>query len=183
MTVLDSIASPIDINTDRLRLLPLKIDDARELFSLLQDPLLYEYIPRNPPGTLSELLESYSYRCVPVTRDRDEIWLNWLGRLKQNDSPVGLFEVTVYSNGSAYIAYSVLPEVWRQGYGREGMDAIIREVLRPAGISHLIAEIDTRNHASVALVEALGFTRVKTTYKADSFKGHSSDEFRYTLDL
>jgi hypothetical protein len=43
------------------------------------------------------------------------------------------------------------------------------------------AEIDTRNVASIALVESLGFSRVAFEKGADHFKGSSSDEYRYEL--
>jgi ribosomal-protein-alanine N-acetyltransferase len=43
------------------------------------------------------------------------------------------------------------------------------------------AEIDTRNAASIRLVEGLGFERVEIVRDADWFKGAASDEFRYAL--
>jgi ribosomal-protein-alanine N-acetyltransferase len=48
-------------------------------------------------------------------------------------------------------------------------------------VSRVAAEIDTRNTASIHLVEALGFARVATTPGADFFKGAASDEYRYEL--
>ena len=41
--------------------------------------------------------------------------------------------------------------------------------------------MDTRNAASVALAEALGFERVGTTPGTGHFKGSVSDEYRYEL--
>ena len=48
-------------------------------------------------------------------------------------------------------------------------------------VSRVAAEIDTRNVASIHLVEALGFTRVAMAPNADFFKGTVSDEYRYDL--
>jgi [ribosomal protein S5]-alanine N-acetyltransferase len=47
----------------------------------------------------------------------------------------------------------------------------------------VVAKMDTRNFASIALVEALGFERVGTTIEADHFKGSVSDEHRYELSV
>jgi len=41
------------------------------------------------------------------------------------------------------------------------------------------AYVDTRNKASIRLLERLGFERVDATKDADFFKGESSDEYVY----
>jgi RimJ/RimL family protein N-acetyltransferase len=46
-----------------------------------------------------------------------------------------------------------------------------------------VAEMDTRNAASISLAEVLGFERVGTTLGADHFKGSVSDEHRYELHV
>ena len=46
-------------------------------------------------------------------------------------------------------------------------------------VSVVAAEIDTRNDASMRLVEALGFVCVATTLDVDYFKGATSHEYRY----
>jgi RimJ/RimL family protein N-acetyltransferase len=56
-------------------------------------------------------------------------------------------------------------------------------LLEDYGVRVVVAEMDTRNAASVSLVEALGFERVGTTLGADRFKGSVSDEHRYELRL
>jgi L-amino acid N-acyltransferase YncA len=45
----------------------------------------------------------------------------------------------------------------------------------------IVAEMDTRNAASISLAEALGFERIGTTLGADRFKGSVSDGHRYEL--
>jgi ribosomal-protein-alanine N-acetyltransferase len=94
---------------------------------------------------------------------------------------VGTLEATVFPNRSAYIAYTVFVPFWRQGYAREGCAHMLRHLLEDYGVRVVVAEMDTRNAASVSLVEALGFERVGTTLGADHFKGSVSDEHRYEL--
>ena len=96
---------------------------------------------------------------------------------------VGTLEATVYPDLSAYIAYTVFVPFWRQGYAREGCARILRHLLDDYRVRVVVAEMDTRNAASVSLAEALGFAWVGTTLGADHFKGSVSDEHRYELHV
>jgi hypothetical protein len=48
-------------------------------------------------------------------------------------------------------------------------------------LAHVDAEIDTRNAASIGVIERLGFVRRRLVRNADNFKGTVSDEVRYVL--
>jgi hypothetical protein len=94
---------------------------------------------------------------------------------------VGTPEATVYPDRSAHVAYTVFVPFWCQGYAKEGCARMLRHLLEDHGARVVVAEMDTRNAASVSLAEALGFGRVGTTLGADHFKGSVSDEHRYEL--
>ena len=98
-------------------------------------------------------------------------------------SYVGMLEATVFPNRSAHIAYTVFVPFWRRGYAREGCARMLRHLLEEYRVLVVVAEMDTRNAASVSLAEALGFERVGTTLGADHFKGSVSDEHRYELHV
>jgi RimJ/RimL family protein N-acetyltransferase len=66
-----------------------------------------------------------------------------------------------------------------RGYAHEGGARVLNHLVRDYAVRSVIAEIDTRNQASIALAESLGFTRVATARAADFFKGAASDEYRY----
>ncbi|MDP6933289.1 MAG: GNAT family protein, partial [Myxococcota bacterium] len=70
---------------------------------------------------------------------------------------------------------------WRQGYARELSRRVIDHLFEDHDVPGLFADIDTRNIASIRLVESLGLIRTATTTGADYFKGGPSDEFRYTV--
>jgi prepilin-type processing-associated H-X9-DG protein len=70
---------------------------------------------------------------------------------------------------------------WRRGYAREACARVLAHLFEDYHGGQVAAEVDTRNAASMRLVEALGFTRVATTPGADFFKGSASDEYRYEL--
>jgi ribosomal-protein-alanine N-acetyltransferase len=73
----------------------------------------------------------------------------------------------------------IVPSHQGQGYAREGGRRVIEHLARDYGVRLVVAEIDTRNRASVGVAEALGFVRVAERPAADFFKGAVSDEYRY----
>ena len=175
-----------NLETGRLVLEPLLPEHAPLLFEGLADERLYRFIPTDAPES-AEALET-RYRKLSSRRSPDgaEIWLNFAMRLREEGtlpkaSYVGMLEATVFPNRSAYIAYTVFVPFWRQGYAREGCARMLRHLLEDHGARVVVAEMDTRNAASVALAEALGFERVGTALGADHFKGSVSDEHRYEL--
>ena len=60
-------------------------------------------------------------------------------------------------------------------------DAMLHYLFDVHSLPSVYAEIDTRNIASIRLVESLGLSRVATTREADFFKGASSDEYKYAV--
>jgi ribosomal-protein-alanine N-acetyltransferase len=58
---------------------------------------------------------------------------------------------------------------------------LLEHLFQDYRVGIVAAEIDTRNAASIALVENLGFERVGFQKDADHFKGSTSDEYRYEL--
>jgi RimJ/RimL family protein N-acetyltransferase len=73
----------------------------------------------------------------------------------------------------------IFPSQQRQGYAREGGRRVIEHLAREHDVRLIVSEIDTRNRASISVVEALGFVRVAERPAADFFKGAVSDEYRY----
>jgi RimJ/RimL family protein N-acetyltransferase len=59
---------------------------------------------------------------------------------------------------------------------------MIRALFDDFGVSMIKAEIDTRNAASIRLVERLGFRRAGVRERADYFKSMPSDEVDYVLE-
>ncbi len=167
------------LETHRLVLEPLEPRHAPELFQPLRDVSLYRFIPQDPPGSETALQERYERLATGRSPDGTEIWLNWAAREATTGAVVGTFQATARANHTADIAYIILGHAQRRGFASEGAAAVIAHLRDDHEIVSVVADIDTRNSASIALIERLGFTRVRTTRDADSFKGATSDEYRY----
>lgn len=167
------------LETPRLILEPLVASHAAALYAALQVPELYTFIPQDPPPSPHGLEARYAALSTRRSSDGREEWLNWVMRQRATDAYIGTVEVTVRADCTATLAYLVVPPFWRQGYATEACTRVLAHLFDVYRVSRVAAEIDTRNAASIHLAEALGFTRVATTPKADFFKGAASDEYRY----
>ena len=133
-------------------------------------------------------LESrYSMLSSRRPPDGREAWLNFALRLRRSarNAPtyVGTLQATVLLDRVAYIAYTMFVPFQRQGCAMEGCVRLIEHLIGDYRARVVVAEMDTRNVASIALDEALGFERVGTTIGADLFEFSVSDEHRYELSV
>ncbi len=83
----------------------------------------------------------------------------------------GWCEATVGSAGAADIAYFIFRRCQGRGIGRRAVGAVVEALAAEPAVTAIGASIDTRNAASIALVEALGFERTGLIRDADHFKG------------
>lgn len=167
--------------TPRLFLEPLKQEHAGILFPILQDARLYEFIPQMPPETEDALRERYGKLAARRSPEGSDAWLNWALRLKGTNDFVGTVQTTVHADGSARLAYMIAPALWRRGFAKEACRRVMRFLFDEFQATKIFAELDTRNAASLGLLESLGFARTGETKGAAEFKGSVSDEYRYEL--
>jgi ribosomal-protein-alanine N-acetyltransferase len=168
--------------TDRLILEPTKETHAEEMILLFQDPNLFKYIPQEPQKDLEKLRSIYRKRESKVSPQKDQLWLNWIGRNKETKQIVGEFQATVYLEKiAAEIAYSIDIAHQGQHYAYEAMSVINKFLFNSFSIQSITAYIDTRNEASIKLVEKLGMQKVNFIKDADEFKGSKSDEYVFEI--
>ena len=169
------------LETERLFLEPILRRHAAVLYPLLRDARIYRYIPQEPPDSPEALEQRYRKLESRLSPQGGEAWLNWAVRLKPAQRYAGRMEATVTSDGTAYIAYELSPEFWGAGYATEACWRVLSFLFADYSATGVTAEVDTRNTASIRLLERLGFERVGFQAGADCFKGASSDEYTYHL--
>jgi [ribosomal protein S5]-alanine N-acetyltransferase len=171
------------LRTARLTLEPLTVDHADLLYEGLRDPALYTFIPADPPASLEEKRAHFA-RIMRGPRDNpNELWRNWAVKITASGHYAGMIETSVFPGDYAYLAYFIFSDAQRNAYAKEACQTVLPHVAREYGVKTIVAEMDTRNTASWRLMESLGFTRVSEKRDADFFKGATSHEYRYHLDL
>jgi RimJ/RimL family protein N-acetyltransferase len=76
--------------------------------------------------------------------------------LRGTEDYVGWFQATVRADRTAEIAYVTFVDHQRHGYAKEGTAAVIAHLVRSYLVTSIVATVDPRNEASIALAQALG---------------------------
>ncbi|MGE0742660.1 MAG: GNAT family N-acetyltransferase [Hyphomonadaceae bacterium] len=166
--------SEAPILTERLTLMPLRVEHAGALFDVLGDAALYQWIARDPPASLEALSARFLRIAQRTSPERRDQWLNWTVWTRP-DHAIGIVEATVSPDRSVLIAYMFSSSVWGQGFASEAVRATMNAMIN-AGAPCFDAVIDTRNAASIALVRRLGYVLVETRASDDLIGGAPSEE-------
>jgi RimJ/RimL family protein N-acetyltransferase len=144
----------VTITTKRLRLDPLRVEDADEMVAVLGDERLHEFTGGRP-ATLAELRTHYA-RLVAGSPETDETWLNWIVRRRNDSQPVGTVQATLRDGGkTALVAWVIGVEWQKQGLASEAARALV-DWLREQGVHQLVARIHPAHVASGAVAERAG---------------------------
>jgi len=80
--------APEQVETERFLFVPLSVDHAPEMVTVLADRSLYEFIGGEPP-TPGRLVRRYVAQSVGQSNDGSEWWLNWVIRDRTSGALVG----------------------------------------------------------------------------------------------
>jgi ribosomal-protein-alanine N-acetyltransferase len=177
----DLVDDDMILETERLCLEPLTPHHARQLFPVLADARIYTYIPEDPlpdPDALARRFQQLAARRSP---SGTELWLNWAVQRTQEHDYIGTPQATITADQHATIAYLLNSAFWGYGYAQEACRCLLTLLFNGYHSQEVQADVDTRNHASWALLERLGFRRIAVHHAADHFKRASSDEYMYAL--
>ena len=147
---------------------------AAELYAVISDPSLYEFIDNKEPASEAALRERLARLESRRSPDGTEHWLNWVIRNAAGEV-VGYVQATVTPDRSAEIAYVLGRVHWRKGYATAACSAMIGELREAYGVTRLTATLDPANTASLALLRKLGLGLAWTNA--------AEQEVGYALDL
>ena len=129
---------------------------AAELFEVLREPSLYEYLDEGPPSSVQALAEKLARSEDRLSPDGRQHWLNWVIRV-ESGAIAGSIQATVEENKDTNVAYVLSPKYQGQGIAT----AAVRQMLEiavsqyQAKLFFIVAEAE--NLASVRLAKRLGF--------------------------
>lgn len=147
---------PQVIPTERLGLVPLRIDHAEEMSSALADPALYDFIG-GAPLTPQELRSRYE-RMLAGSPDPEVSWCNWVIQLRDEPRLVGTIQATIgpgYPGPVAEIAWIVGTDWQRRGIAKEAARGLV-DWLRRKPVRAVLAHIHPDHRASAAVATATG---------------------------
>ena len=142
------------IETDRLVLRPLTVEDAADVFEWVGDPVVNRYMPYPV------------YEAVEEARD----WIRSIKsgqhefgfELKETGKVIGAGSVHLNPEENAYeLGYNLNRAYWGRGYATEAARAMIRWAHDVLGVHDFVASHATANAASGRVILKCGFTFVK----------------------
>ena len=148
-----------------LRLEPLTVAHADDMFDVLADPSIYTYLDHGPPPSRVHVRDVYARLEARRSPDGAQHWLNWVIR-EPSGALVGTVQATLVTKQRAWVAYVLASRYRGLGYGRTATRAMLDHLVAWYGIVECLATVEAANARSIALVEALGFHRA-TSARAD----------------
>jgi RimJ/RimL family protein N-acetyltransferase len=144
----------VTITTERLKLDPLRVEDADEMVAVLDDERLHEFTGGRP-ATVAELRTHYA-RLLAGSSETDEVWLNWIVRRRSDSQPVGTVQATLRDGGkTALVAWVIGVEWQKQGLASEAARALV-DWLREQGVHQFVAHIHPAHVASGGVAASAG---------------------------
>ena len=154
------------IATDRLDLEPLLREHADELFSVLSDPMLYEFTRGAPPVSVAELHGRYVFLESRRSPDGTQAWLNWVILERATGMSIGYVQATVESR-QADIAWVVGTPWQRRGFATEAVVAMV-VWLHAAGVQVVRAKVHPLHVASQRVAANAGLALTGETVDGES---------------
>ena len=144
------------LETERVRLEPLRASDADELFPLLDDPQLHTYTGGRP-ATRDELVSRFRRLESRRSPDSSEEWLNWVVRAGEAGAAVGTVQATI-TGDRALIAWVIATPWQGRGFATESASALVSWLSADPSIASVSAHIAPGHLASEHVAEKAGLS-------------------------
>ena len=145
--------------TDRLSLEPLTAAHATELAPLLDDPCLHEFTG-GAPLSAAALTARYARLAARRSPGGDQLWGNWVLRVRVTGEAAGTVQATLPAGGPAAgpakVAWVVVRAAQGRGYAKEAARSLVA-LLQAAGWT-VAAYIHPGHLASQRVAQAAGLS-------------------------
>lgn len=149
---------PAPFSTDRLDAEPLRVAHADEMAAVLADPALHVFTG-GAPLSAQELRARYA-RQTAGSPDPDELWWNWVLRVRGEGRLAGYVQATVDVTGArAEIAWVIGAEWQGRGYAKEAAKGLVAHLLGGVAVRTVMAHVHPGHAASAAVAAAAGLER------------------------
>jgi len=175
------MGNSIEINTERLVLRGINLDDAEALFKYRSDAITNQYqgwIPK----TLDDVCDFISNK-VASTIDQYDTWFQFAILEKGNDVLIGDVGVHFFDEDKyqVEIGCTLAKNHHGKGYASEALKAIINYLFFDLNKRRIICSIDPRNCNSIKMVEGLCFRKEAHFKESILVNGDWLDDVVYAL--
>lgn len=144
------------LETDRLILRHLVLDDLDALYALYCDPDVSRYIPDSPTNYDDAKLELEWHMHGHPKRPELGLWATVHKETNHFVGRCGLLPFVIDGQDEVEVAYLIDKSYWGQGLGTEAARAILNYGFETLDFPRLISLISEGNHASIKVAEKMG---------------------------
>ena len=161
------------LETQRLIIRELNVDDAQFILTLLNEPSFLRYIGDKKVRNLDDArryildgpvasYERHGFGLFRVELKDSHIPIGMCGLLKREELP------------DPDIGFAFLPDFWNRGYAFEAAAAVLNYARQRLKLDRILAIVNPDNDASIKLLQKLGFKfeRMKDDVKLYAFPDH-----------
>ena len=130
---------------------------AEELFPILSEAKLYDFIDGGPPESIEDLRQRLSRSESRKSPDGTEHWLNWVVRNAAGQA-VGCVQATIAADLETNVAYTIGSTHWGRGIARRAVNQMLNIVSAQFAVKKFFVVAERQNVRSVRLAESLGFS-------------------------
>ena len=144
------------LETERLQLRRLSVDDAEFILRLLNEPSFIQNIGDRGVRTIDDA-RAYILKG-PIASYEEFGFGLWMVETRLENTPIGicgLLKRDVLDDVD--IGYALLPEFWSQGYALESASAVTSYASESLGLKRVVAVVNADNQSSIRLLERMGF--------------------------
>jgi RimJ/RimL family protein N-acetyltransferase len=157
------------LETERLTIRRLSTDDAEFMLELLNDPSWVRFIGETGARTVEDARE-YILKKVVEMYERLGFGL-YLTELKEGSVPIGICGLIKRDSlEDVDIGFAFLPKFREKGYACEAASAVMEYGRNVLGLARIVAITTSDNHASIRLLEKMGFQFEKTVRLSNDAK-------------
>lgn len=163
------------LNTDRLLLREISLNDVNAIYEMYSDPKVAEYDSFAPVRTIGEARNIiHNYR-----KDfREKKQIRWGIVRKSDNNMIGtcVFMNLDDTSRRCEIGCGLVSSEWNKGFMTEALEPIIEYGFEVFNFNRIEAYIISGNSASVKLFRKLGFIHEGVVREREYFKGNFHDE-------
>jgi RimJ/RimL family protein N-acetyltransferase len=161
------------VETERLVMRPITMDDVELLVDLDSDPDVMRFITGGAPSSGALVTE----------RVRESLGHRWVAFERAGDAFIGWFSLVPTGEGERELGYRLRRAAWGKGYASEGSKALIEIAFTQLGAPRVWAQTMTVNTRSRAVMERCGLRFVRTFFGdwEPKFDGSEQGDVEYEL--
>jgi RimJ/RimL family protein N-acetyltransferase len=170
--------SVLPVRTPRLSLRVMRLADAEVLTSYRSLPEIAEYQDWPMPFDLEDARRALGSQDL----DDDVSPGGWIQvAIEHEGEVVGDLALGLPHPGIAHLGYTLAPQHHGKGFALEAAGALVDAVFARTEVHRVVATLDPQNHASMRVLEQLGFRYEGTARKSEPIRGDWVDDMRFAL--